>query len=1239
MDKITIVNNLFFKKNNQFEYTDSGCIISKYSEIENLLNIVDINQITKFCYFNRKGIHSILYIEQEIIVINKPNGLSYFFYLSLLINEDKEIINYSYSYDLIKDLDAKNENNNFLIRLITSKIILELINNFEGLDNPENETYNEEIEKLKKNNEDYIKNNVINFQEYHLNYNYDDIINNKIDYIYIDIIISLIKERKFEEYDYMYDIIKLLDLENIDITKTMHMELSLVLNSNESYVTDYIITEVEDLKNAKKVNFYYILFKYILKNPIYIYNIEMLLNTRKNIIKIIKKKLNELSSLIFDNDVIKKRKEYILKELIDSDYYYNKVLIYNKSKNNEINLNENNIKDNNEKININDSKDLKDEEKYKEKLPIINHFYNIDNKDNDNIEKFRSWDNLEEMIKEKKIENMQKSDKEKLFTYCSDNNKELFVKIFNEDVYEYILKEKEKAINNMNKIKEILSYYKYYYPESKKKEITELEKIISNNLEIPEKYLNDYDKSKRMNIMTPFITYFLERENKPHSEKEINNFVDEFEIAKNHLKSNKFTKMQKDKKNIMITLIENYKELALSIFSQEEIDNFMSKVNAQKEVQRKNEEKLKISNTNDYQSNTDKKMPYDDTKSIDDKSNKQNMRENQYINPSIENQSSRIATSIVSKNGSITMNYQTKSVGIKSNTINNDNSMESKTKYKDIVGLVMNIQKKFILQVKVKKKEKPDVSYEDLSYEDNKNNTLYLTYKSMYDIKNEFCNNLKDKISEQEQIFISYIQFLDEIKSRIQDEYTNNFNFKLEIEFDKDNISAVYTFYYPNTNGKEEKLKFKEDDFLKYKTNSMTQAFQYLIEEINDEEYTIRTETSIKDSKTINSQTNNNNNTSKNENNLSVTVSPNQSVSINASKNENNLSVTVSPNQSVSLNALKNENNLSTTVSLNQSASTNASNLSKTNFSNNSQSISQDYNIFPNKIQVIEFVKILGSHEEKKNICSSEYIKELSNGFFVSAGTDSKIIVYNKNFEIHEEIITIKEWTYSICERLISKKEGIVQFIGCSNKELFLTEINLKDERCIKAQKYELPETTSTNCIEMRANDYVIVGLNGAHFYTNLFEQGKHKVQNHVITDKTYRGVIKIGKDLAVMTSNSVSVNGEDSLIFYDCSEITKETKEGKDSKNKKNKSEKKNNDKIFELYSNKDKYSFTFNNVGLALINFKENENENEKKNKKKKEKKKKKKKKMKIKQTSKKEMIINIMKIKFYSVLAKNI
>ena len=146
-------------------------------------------------------------------------------------------------------------------------------------------------------------------------------------------------------------------------------------------------------------------------------------------------------------------------------------------------------------------------------------------------------------------------------------------------------------------------------------------------------------------------------------------------------------------------------------------------------------------------------------------------------------------------------------------------------------------------------------------------------------------------------------------------------------------------------------------------------------------------------------------------------------------------------------------------------------------------------------------------------------------------------------------------------------------------QKYFLEEIT-NEGKIIKCQNFKLPETTCKNCVEMKGNDYVIVGLRGGHYYTNLFNQGKLKAQTHVITDKTYTGAIKIGKDLVALTSNSVDVHGEDSLIIYD---YTKETKKEKDKKNK---------DKIIELYKNE--YSFTFNNNGLALINHKENKNVN---------------------------------------------
>ena len=120
----------------------------------------------------------------------------------------------------------------------------------------------------------------------------------------------------------LYSIINQLDLEHINITNLMFKKISEILNSNENYIKEYIIDKIDDLIDKKKINFYYILLKYILKNSIHIYQIPFLLNTRKTIITAI----NQLKLYSFDSNdnELKERIEYILKHITDSDYYYNK---------------------------------------------------------------------------------------------------------------------------------------------------------------------------------------------------------------------------------------------------------------------------------------------------------------------------------------------------------------------------------------------------------------------------------------------------------------------------------------------------------------------------------------------------------------------------------------------------------------------------------------------------------------------------------------------------------------------------------------------------------------------------------------------------------------------------------------------------------------------------------------------------------------------------------------------------
>ena len=230
------------------------------------------------------------------------------------------------------------------------------------------------------------------------------------------------------------------------------------------------------------------------------------------------------------------------------------------------------------------------------------------------------------------------------------------------------------------------------------------------------------------------------------------------------------------------------------------------------------------------------------------------------------------------------------------------------------------------------------------------------------------------------------------------------------------------------------------------------------------------------------------------------------------------------------------------------------------------------------KMSIIEFVKIVGKHEEKKKICSSQFIKEFSNGRFISGGTDNKLIIYDTNGEIDKdigEINTINEWTYNVTERMNYDKrtEDVIQFICCSNKELYLVDANFKGKKSIVAQKYELPNSTCINCLEMKDNAFTLVGLEMSSYFPDLFLNDNQKVDSYVITEKTYRNAIKINDHVVALTSNKVAVGGEDSLIFYD--ERKKNQKRGR------------------RIVHKIDNYSFNLNVNGLALM-FCDNDNKN---------------------------------------------
>jgi len=290
-------------------------LLSDYSEIEDIFKINKPEKM-KYLYFNRNKIHKLLYEKDKAIEINLnliQNKLSEYFYLILLIECNKNIMSFVYNYNFIKEVSHKIKptNNDVLREMIMSKFILELINNYRGTKDfyDNDDKIKNEINDIETNNKKRIENNILEIKDLELNAK--DIINKKIDKIYIGIIVDLIKTNKFDDYENTHNIILKLDLENIYISKTMFEELKDIFKSDNDFMKKYIITDKSHLHDRNIINFYYTLFKYILKKQIYIYQIPFLVKTRKEIIKIIK------TNLIKENN---EKLKYIISFF--TDYYY-----------------------------------------------------------------------------------------------------------------------------------------------------------------------------------------------------------------------------------------------------------------------------------------------------------------------------------------------------------------------------------------------------------------------------------------------------------------------------------------------------------------------------------------------------------------------------------------------------------------------------------------------------------------------------------------------------------------------------------------------------------------------------------------------------------------------------------------------------------------------------------------------------------------------------------------------------
>ena len=303
MDNKNLISNsknksydLILRKINEYKCITYNNFIPNYTYLEKLFKYEQEDIFTEILFFGKNNIHKILFESNEIIhfdykliQINFP----YFFYLDLLILDKSDIINYSYNFDFINGIHGinKKETNTFK-KIFISKIIIDLINNYKNTENYNEYEEEKKINVITEENENIIKNNIAIFKDFNLEINIEKIKKDKIDNIYIEIIIILLIKIKTNKLE-CFKLFSQLDLENIKITEEMFLKLKKALSISNTYMHQYEIIDVREIFDQDKIIFYYFLLKYVLKNSIYIYQIPLLLDLSIKLKQAIKSNLIE----------------------------------------------------------------------------------------------------------------------------------------------------------------------------------------------------------------------------------------------------------------------------------------------------------------------------------------------------------------------------------------------------------------------------------------------------------------------------------------------------------------------------------------------------------------------------------------------------------------------------------------------------------------------------------------------------------------------------------------------------------------------------------------------------------------------------------------------------------------------------------------------------------------------------------------------------------------------------------
>ena len=372
----------------------------------------------------------------------------------------------------------------------------------------------------------------------------------------------------------------------------------------------------------------------------------------------------------------------------------------------------------------------------------------------------------------------------------------------------------------------------------------------------------------------------------------------------------------------------------------------------------------------------------------------------------------------------------------------------------------------------------------------------------------EMKENKKIEIDEKVLIdnFSRLLDFLDNFMKNIKLTFTYKYNLIIKLIFKKEknnksifNIKCKYNYYPPNGN---KTYSFQDENILINGLNSLNQGFNYLVNEITQSEY--------EDIEFIE------------YNDIDVLKIIKERRERERKEKEEKKKEIKNEKKKLSLIDIGNLTNVS------------------------------EYKIIEYKRQIIF------KQKNSSRLDGVEFIKPLSNNYFIIGG-NSKIL-----YIINQEFIKIKEIKISnIINNVYEIKnnnENIknLKFVCCTYEGNYLINYNIKDNYYTS----DIKETNFSFLLELDNNCYIISNINGTFLETQLFSDNLiDKILNY-----TYKIGIKINKNIIVLGSNSIIPNGKDKLIIY--------------------------NTKTHEIQNEFEGYSFNLCNNSLLLIKFKDNYN-----------------------------------------------